>query len=219
MTEPINRKTEARKPTNPEGSAECEKATPTPQQRAVLERFLKLKGSRSDAPRLSVESKPDQPLEVMQVDDAGRPVGNAGLALAFGTTEAAVVSILLNSLINAACDGGHPPSEQDINGVLAAVHGIRANDEIEAMLAVQMVATHFAATRAAPFEGVGHGIPAGQQRKSRCETSANLRGPDRGIAALSRERAAESYRRARARPYRRAGNRWLAEPIWRGEGQ
>jgi hypothetical protein len=41
-----------------------------------------------------------------------------------------------------------PPSEQDVNGVLAAVHGIRANDEIEAMLAVQMVATHFAATRA-----------------------------------------------------------------------
>jgi hypothetical protein len=86
----------------------------------------------------------------MQVDDADRPVGNAGLALVFGTTEAAVASVLLNSLINAACDGapGHPPSEQDVNGALAAVHGIRANDEIEAMLAVQMVATHFAATRA-----------------------------------------------------------------------
>ena len=28
------------------------------------------------------------------------------------------------------------------------VHGVRANDDIEAMLAVQMVATHFAATRA-----------------------------------------------------------------------
>ena len=39
-------------------------------------------------------------------------------------------------------------SEQDVNGVLAAVHWIRANDEIEAVLAVQMVATHFAATRA-----------------------------------------------------------------------
>jgi hypothetical protein len=73
-----------------------------------------------------------------------------GLALAFGTTEVAVANILLNSLSNAACDGtpGHPPSEQDVNGVLAAVHRIRANDEIEAMLAVQMVATHFAATRA-----------------------------------------------------------------------
>lgn len=72
------------------------------------------------------------------------------------TTEGGVASILLNSLINAACDDtpGHPSSEQDINGVLAAVHGIRANDEIEAMLAVQMVATHFAPTRrAAPFKG------------------------------------------------------------------
>jgi hypothetical protein len=143
-------KTEARKPTNPDGSAEGTKATPTPQQRAVIERYRKLSDSRPDAPRLSVKSKPNQPLEVMQVDDAGRPVGNAGLALVFGTTEAAVVSILLNSLISAACDGtpGHPPTEEDVNGVLAAVHGIRANDEIEAMLAVQMVATHFAATRA-----------------------------------------------------------------------
>jgi DNA mismatch endonuclease (patch repair protein) len=47
------------------------------------------------------------------------------------TTEGGVASILLNSLINAACDGtpGHPSSEQDVNGVLAAVHGVRANDE------------------------------------------------------------------------------------------
>jgi hypothetical protein len=99
-----------------------------------------------DAPRLSVKSKPNQPLEVSQPSSAD----SAGLALAFGTTEGEVASILLNSLINAACDGtpGHPPSEQDVNGVLAAVHGIRADDEIEAMLAVQMVATHFAATRA-----------------------------------------------------------------------
>jgi hypothetical protein len=28
------------------------------------------------------------------------------------------------------------------------VHGVRANDDIKAMLAAQMVATHFAATRA-----------------------------------------------------------------------
>jgi DNA mismatch endonuclease (patch repair protein) len=76
------------------------------------------------------------------------------------TTERGVASILLNSLINAACDctSGHPSSEQDINGVLAAVHWIRVNDEIEAMLAVQMVATHFAATRALHrLKGIGHG--------------------------------------------------------------
>ena len=146
MTEPINRKTEARKPTNPDGSAEGTKATPTPQQRAVIERYRKLSDSRPDAPRLIVKSKPNQPLEISQLQAAD----GAGLALAFGTTDGEVASILLNSLINAACDGtpGHPPSEQDVNGVLATVHGIRANDEIEAMLAVQMVATHFVATRA-----------------------------------------------------------------------
>ena len=150
MTEPINRKTDVDKRSDARCSADSAEATPTSQQRAVIERYLKLSDSRPGAPRLIVKSKPNQPLEVMQVDDAGRPVGNAGLALVFGTTEAAVTSILLNSLINAACDGtpGNQPSEQDVNGVLAAVHGIRANDEIEAMLAVQMVATHFAATRA-----------------------------------------------------------------------
>ncbi len=146
MTEPINRKTEARKPTNPEGAADGAEGTPSPQQRAVLERYLKRRDSRPGAPRLIVKSKPNQPLEVSQLSSAD----GAGLALAFGTTEGGVANILLSSLINAACDGtpGHPSSEHDINGVLAAVHGVRANDEIEAMLAVQMVATHFAAPRA-----------------------------------------------------------------------
>jgi hypothetical protein len=93
-----------------------------------------------------VKSKPNQPLELSHVHLAD----SAGLALAFGTTEAGVANILLDSLINAACNGtpSNPPTEQEINSVVAAVHGIGANDEIEAMLAVQMVATHFAATRA-----------------------------------------------------------------------
>ena len=146
MTEPINRKTDVDKRSDAQGAADGAEATPTPQQRAVIERYLKLSDSRPGAPRLSVKSKPNQPLEISQLQAAD----GAGLALAFGTTDGEVASILLNSLINAACDGtpGHPPSEQDVNGVLATVHGIRANDEIEAMLAVQMVATHFAATRA-----------------------------------------------------------------------
>src|ERR1700730_15034468 len=139
MTEPINRKTEARKRTNPEGSADGAEATPTPQQRAVIERYLKRRDSRPGPPRLIVKSKPNQRLAFTKLQSAD----GAGLALAFGTTEGEVANILLNSLINAACDGtpGNPPSEQDVNGVLAAVHGIGANDEIEAMLAVQMVAT------------------------------------------------------------------------------
>jgi hypothetical protein len=146
MTKPINQKTEARQSTSAEGSAHGAESAPTPQQRAVLERYRKRHDSRPGAPRLRVKSKPNQPIEISQPSAAD----SAGLMLAFGTTEATVANSLLNSLINAACDGtpSSPPTEQDINAVLAAVHGIGANDEIEAMLAVQMVATHFATTRA-----------------------------------------------------------------------
>jgi hypothetical protein len=112
MTEPINPKTEARKRTNPEGSADGAEASPTPQQRAVIERYLKRRDSPPDALRLIVKSKPNQPLAISHPSLAD----GAGLALAFRTTEGEVASILLNSLINAACDGtpGHPPSEQDV---------------------------------------------------------------------------------------------------------
>ena len=90
MTEPIDRKTEARKRTNAEGSADGAEATPTPQQRAVIERYLKRRDSRPDAPRLSVKSKPNQPLEISQLQAAD----GAGLALAFGTTEGEVARAL-----------------------------------------------------------------------------------------------------------------------------
>ena len=112
MTEPINQKTGVDKRSDAQCSVE---STPTPKQRAVIERYLKLSDSRPGAPRLSVKSKPNQPLEISQL----QPADGAGLALAFGTTDGEVASILLNSLINAACDGtpGHPPNEQDVNGV------------------------------------------------------------------------------------------------------
>jgi hypothetical protein len=64
MTELIDRKTEARKRTHPEGSADGAEATSTPKQRAVIERYRKLSDSRPDAPRLSVKSKPNKPLTI-----------------------------------------------------------------------------------------------------------------------------------------------------------
>jgi len=65
---------------------------------------------------------------------------------AFGTSERAHADLMLCGILNAACDAsrGNPPSERDINQVLAAVAGIGAKDEIERMLATQMVATHTA---------------------------------------------------------------------------
>ena len=53
---------------------------------------------------------------------------------------------MLYGILNAACDAsrGNPPSERDINQVLAAVAGIGAKHEIEGVLATQTVATHTA---------------------------------------------------------------------------
>jgi hypothetical protein len=65
---------------------------------------------------------------------------------AFGTSERAHADLMLDGILNAACDGSreNPPSERHINQVLAAVAGIGAKDEIEGMLATQMVAMHTA---------------------------------------------------------------------------
>jgi hypothetical protein len=71
------------------------------------------------------------------------------------------------------------------------------------------------ATEGGQFVG-GHGM----SDDAKLRTAAGLlRTFAAQTEALSREGPAESYRRARARPHRRAGNRWLGEPIWRGEGQ
>lgn len=69
---------------------------------------------------------------------------------AFGTTSQDFQSYSMGELLDAACRGGtdKPYSEQHMNGVLAAMHGIAPRDEIEGMLAAQMVATHIASIKA-----------------------------------------------------------------------
>ena len=65
----------------------------------------------------------------------------------FGTVDLGFADLMLSGLVNAACDGSpsNPPSQHAINRTLAAATGIGARDEIEGMLAAQMVSTHFAA--------------------------------------------------------------------------
>jgi hypothetical protein len=105
--------------------------------------FADSKRNRRRAPKLQVISKPGKPLGI----DFGPPVELTRFMSAFGTSELAHAHLMLDGIVNAACDGSpkNPPSERDINQVLAAVTGIGATDEIEGMLATQMVATHAAA--------------------------------------------------------------------------
>jgi hypothetical protein len=133
--------------------ASTNKGQPTPQQggekrelsedeRKEIREFLDRKRDRPRPPKARVKSKPRKPLNL----DFPSAVEFTRFVSAFGTSEAAFANLMLYGILNAACEGGsvNPPSEQDINQALAAVTGIGARDEIEGMLATQMVATHVA---------------------------------------------------------------------------
>lgn len=96
-------------------------------------------------PNVEAKSAPGRPLKIdMQPIDVER------LLYAFGTAQPGFALLMLDGIINAACVGSpaDPPRSEDINNVLAAVTGIGAGDEIEGMLATQMIATHMAAMKA-----------------------------------------------------------------------
>ncbi|MBQ0824263.1 hypothetical protein KBI52_29115 [Microvirga sp. HBU67558] len=62
---------------------------------------------------------------------------------AFGTTSQAFAETEINRLMRGL--GAHwtkPPTDQEINAALAVVDGIRPENEVEALLAAQMVMTH-----------------------------------------------------------------------------
>jgi hypothetical protein len=104
------------------------------------------KRRRLSAPTLKVQHKPPSPAKI----EADHPDGELQLAklnASTGTTEWRFANKILVELLNAACSGSNskPINEEDVNAVLAAMHGIAPRDEAEAMLAAQMVATHTAA--------------------------------------------------------------------------
>jgi hypothetical protein len=101
--------------------------------------------TRPRAPLVQVKSARGKPLDIGFSSEIER----TRLMTAFGTKEEGFAKLMLAGILSAACASGseNPPSEEDINRALAAVAGIGARDETEAMLATQMVATHVAATR------------------------------------------------------------------------
>ena len=126
-------------------------------ERKEILQFVDRKRDRRRAPKAQVKSKPRKPLNV----DFPSPVELIRFMSAFGTTESAFADRMLIGVLNAACEGSpeNPPSERQINQALAAVSGIGARDELEGMLATQMVATHVAAMTALHRIAVSEMLP------------------------------------------------------------
>jgi hypothetical protein len=98
---------------------------------------------RRRAPKVRIKSASREPKLASIVDELR-------YRSAFGTGDSDFANLMFSRLVNATCgiDAEGRPGEHDINKVLAAVTGIGAKDEVEGMLATQMVATHSAAMTA-----------------------------------------------------------------------
>ena len=103
------------------------------------------------------------------------PIDGVRLLSAFGTADAGFANLMLSGLINACCS--KVPESEDVNDALAAVTGVDARDEIEGMLATQMIATHLAAiTALRSAQGFGEHCSASQQRKFSGQALADIYG-------------------------------------------
>jgi hypothetical protein len=132
---------------NSESEAGKEQASyrPTPAEHDQVRKFLDRRASRGPAPRIKVQQGPSKSLQV-EPDHPDPAIWSTTLHAAFGTSDFSFADGLLGQLLNAThYDRGAPVKAATINAALAAVCGIGPNDETEAMLAAQMVATHGAA--------------------------------------------------------------------------
>jgi len=111
---------------------------------ALVERRQAHEATRGK-PRVKVERTGSKTAVTMPPDGVHEAVMQADLMRAFGTTDTEFLARIWNQVSNAVAGGTTNVTSQQHNGILASMAGIEPRDEIEAMLATQMVATQDAA--------------------------------------------------------------------------
>jgi hypothetical protein len=96
------------------------------------------------APRLTARALAGGSVELMPEATESSEVWRARFLTAFGTVDEGIAEALLQQLANALCPG-KPIDIPSVNLALALLHRIGPRDEIEAMLACQMIVAHVVA--------------------------------------------------------------------------
>jgi hypothetical protein len=137
----------ASRPAEQPQKADQAERPPTEAQKKLLAEFFERRDARHPAPRVKVDHR--SPKAVIAPAEGEPQTAAVARLVAFGTTSIDFYSWTFRELLEAGCDGTSSKSfeESDVNGALAAMHGIAPRDEIEGMLAAQMVAVHSAAMR------------------------------------------------------------------------
>jgi hypothetical protein len=112
------------------------KYSPKPEERAAIKKFFEER-KIAPAPRLKVDGNS------VSIDHPNNIIGFVLMENALGTSDGAFANGLLEQLAKAT-SGGSTVSESDLNFMVSVINGIEPRDQLEAMLAAQMAATHMA---------------------------------------------------------------------------
>jgi hypothetical protein len=116
---------------------------PTDQELAAVKGHLARRKARVSAPRVKLKPLPGG--VCIGPDHPVQALWSMALQQVFGTVSPDFAGLMLVDLSDAVTIDRDTIDEQTLNGILGALHGINPGDEVEGMLATQMVATHLAA--------------------------------------------------------------------------
>ena len=134
-----------RKTEQPRAALPSKPYEPTDADRQVVRSHLDRRRQSRQAPKVKVDHKPSKPVQI-EPDHPDPVVGGTALSEAFASVEMNFVNQQLGDLINVLqSQQSKPISEAALNGALATINGIGPADEVEAMIATQMVATNHVA--------------------------------------------------------------------------
>jgi hypothetical protein len=119
--------------------SEKKKYEPTAREKAALDRHAALKAAAPAAPRMKVDKK----AATIAPDHPDQQLAYVLLREALGTASVDFIDGLVSQLANAGSHG-RQIDEEALNFMLSVVTGIKPKDQLEAMLAAQMVAIHTA---------------------------------------------------------------------------
>ncbi len=139
-----------RKPTtvSQQGKLPQEPDQPTPTERAAVEAFFGKMAAKPPAPRLK-RSKSKDGTSRLATDHRDETMGVALLMASLGVTDPSLYRGLINQLARLeSCRGGELDADC-LNVALGVARAAQPQDELEALLAVQMAAVHLGTMRMA----------------------------------------------------------------------
>ena len=131
----------------PEQKADIQKRELTPEEQQQLDRYRQRKKNQANKLKIRKGNTGENQLNVEHVN-SDDPLFETRYSESYGTVDSDVQFHLLNQMVqsfNGILSSGEIDKEKSIqacNTALAILHGIQPQDELEGLLAVQMVGTH-----------------------------------------------------------------------------